>query len=75
MLPNKSKTITSEIQVFFTSSEKAVSTLTRVINSLTILKNLFSDKPNTKYTGKNVLTMLLMYHDFFYKFRIHNNMF
>ena len=61
MLPNKSKTIISEIQVFFTSSEKAVATLTRVISSLTISKNLFTDKVNTKYTGKNVLTLLLLF--------------
>ena len=61
MLQNKSNRIISEIQSFFSTSEKAAYSLLNVLSSLTISRNLFSDKINTVYSGKNLLLLLLLF--------------
>lgn len=61
MLRSKGKVNISELQGFFTSSEKVIAHLFRVISSLTISKNLFSDKSNSRYLGKNKLILLLLF--------------
>jgi hypothetical protein len=63
MLQHKGTTILSEIKDFFTTSEKAINTLFTVMSSLTISDRLLreKDKPNSRYSGKNKLFLLLLF--------------
>ena len=63
MLRYKNTTNLSELQKYFSSSEKAIQTLFKVLRSLKILNKPFQvvDKVNTKYIGKQLLIILLLF--------------
>ena len=63
MLPYKITTNLSELQKYFSSSEKAIQTLFKELRSLKISDRLFRaiDKINTKYNGKPLFTQLLLF--------------
>jgi hypothetical protein len=63
MLQYKSTNIIGELQIYFSSSEKAVTTLFQNLRSLKIYSTPFRtiDKCNTQYCGKHLFTLLLLF--------------
>ena len=63
MLHDKSTKIISELQKYFSSSEKTIKTLLAELGSLKISNSLFEGiyKINTKYKGKQKLILLLLF--------------
>ena len=63
MLQYKSTTIISELQTYFSSSEKAITTLFQHLRSLKIYDSQFQEfnKINTQFRAKQVFTMLLLF--------------
>ena len=63
MLQYKSTTIISELQTYFSSREKAITTLFQHLRSLKIFDRQFQkfDKTNTQYRGKQIFTLLLLF--------------
>jgi len=63
MLPHKSTKIISELQKYFSSSEKTIQTLLGELISLKISDKLFKgiDKNNTQYKGKQKFILLLLF--------------
>ena len=63
MLHIKNTKIISELQKYFSSSEKTIFTLLEELRSLRIFNQLFNgiDKTNTKYKGKQKLILLLLF--------------
>ena len=63
MLRHKSTVNLSELQKYFSSGEKAIETLFKMLRSLKINNKPFEavDKVNTKYNGKQVFTQLLLF--------------
>lgn len=63
MLPNKDTTILSEINGFFTTSEKAIVSIFRLLQSMQLTEKLFSknDACNVKYRSVDKLTLLLLF--------------
>ena len=63
MLQYKSTTIISELQTYFSSSEKAITTLFQHLRSLKFFDNQFQklDKVNTQYAGRQIFTLLLLF--------------
>jgi len=75
MLPYKSTHFIGELQTYFTSGEKAVTTLFQHLRSLKIYSNMFRaiDKCNTQYSGKQIFTLLLLFPFFTIKDSSHFN--
>ena len=63
MLPNKDTTILSEINDFFSTSEKAIVSIFRVLHSMRVSEKLFlkSDACNVWYRNVDKLTLLLLF--------------
>jgi hypothetical protein len=63
MLPHKDTLILSEIKGFFTSSEKAIASIFRILHSMQLSEKLFfkSDACNVKYRSTDKLTLLLLF--------------
>lgn len=63
MLQHKDTTILSEITDFFTTSEKAISSIFRVLHSMSVSETLFfkNDACNVKYRSLDKLTLLLLF--------------
>lgn len=62
MLPNKDTTILSEINDFFTSSEKAIYTVFRITSSLKLSNTkFFNDQVNNSYKNTDKLLLLLLF--------------
>ena len=63
MLPNKDTTILSEINDFFTTSEKAIASILSILSSLKISDKFFGklDACNFKYRQIDKLTLLLLF--------------
>ena len=63
MLPNKDTTILSEINDFFTTSEKAITSIFSVLQSMHVTEKLFlkNDACNVKYRSVDKLTLLLLF--------------
>ena len=63
MLRHKSTNFISELQNYFSSNEKAITTLFQHLRSLKIFDSQFQklDKINTQYNGKQIFTLLLMF--------------
>lgn len=63
MLPNKDTTILSEINDFFTSSEKAIQTVFRITSSLKLSDNKFFEHQakNNSYENSDKLLLLLLF--------------
>lgn len=63
MLRHKDNTILSEINVFFTTNEKAMHTIFKVIGSLTLSGNRFlgRDAGNNTYRDRDKLALLLLF--------------
>ncbi len=63
MLQNKSTTIVSEIKGFFTSSEKAMSTIFSILSSLTLSEKQFGieSKCNNGYKNINKLLLIVLF--------------
>ena len=63
MLLNKDTTILSEINDFFTCSEKAISSILTVLNAMKISDKVFfkHDACNVKYSSIDKLTLLLLF--------------
>jgi hypothetical protein len=63
MLRNKDTTILSEISDFFTTSEKAIISICRALNSMQVSEKLFSqtDACNVKYRSVDKLILLLLF--------------
>jgi len=63
MLQYKSTTIISELQKYFSSSEKAIPTLLRELSSLRFFDRIFQavEKENTQYSGYQRFILLLLF--------------
>lgn len=63
MLRHKDNTILSEINGFFTTNEKAMHTIFKIIGSLTLSGNRFlgRDAANNRYRGHDKLVLLLLF--------------
>lgn len=63
MLLHKDTTILSEINDFFTTSEKAIVSIFRVLNTMSVSEKLFSknDACNVRYRSIDKLTLLLLF--------------
>ena len=63
MLPSKDTTILSEINNFFTSSEKAIETVFSTLRSLKLSESQFfiKEKPNNTYKNTDKLLLLLLF--------------
>ena len=66
MLLNKGTTILSEINDFFTSSEKAIETVFNTLRSLKLSKSQFfiKEKQNNAYKNTDKLIILLLFPQF-----------
>ena len=63
MLRHKNTNFISELQNYFSSNEKAITTLFQHLRSLKIFDSQFQklDKINTQYAGKQIFTLLLLF--------------
>ena len=60
MLQNKSTTIISEVKDFFTSSEKAISTILTILSSLTLSEKHLGVESNCNNKHKTINKILLV---------------
>ena len=63
MLRHKSTIKLTELQKYFSSEEKAIDTLFRVLGSLKMMNRPFHavDKVNTQYCGKRIFMVILLF--------------